>query len=235
MSHIRRVAPLCALALVPTASLVAQQRFEGKIVAQTSFKPGRSSTVGISEKWPKERIDVTNQRGQVIIIVDFNAGTRTVILPAKKEYWEVNIADRARELRRAVEERGYVPGSLTVAVVVTPTTRTATIAGYPCKYYTLGADQKVDMCVATGLGEYLADREVDGASAMGGTPGTDTLYDDLGRRFPGGYFPLQILSRANGPERTVFQVKSITRSSIPDATFAVPAGYTKIPPPQIPA
>lgn len=207
--------------------------FEGTVTATTAFKPGQHSTVTFTEKWPRERYDiVTKDRGKLIVLYDLEKGSRTVIVPSRKVYWTVDVSERAKQWRDAVERAGYTPGPATI--VVAPTTRTDKIAGRTCKYFTVGYEQEADVCAASGMGEYIADQEIDGARAMGGKgPARDTMYDDLGSRFPGGFFPLKIVSRADGPERVVWQVTSIDRHPVPDDTFDVPPGYTQTAPPRI--
>ncbi len=222
--------------LAPLAILfvVQQGRFEGTVTANTAFIKGHTGKATFTQKWPKERLDVTlTAIGKVTVLYDFDARTRTVINPSKKQYWTVDMGERAKEWRQALEEDGYQPRAGTV--VVSKTSRTDEIAGHPCKFFTVGSAQMIDVCVANNMGVFVADPEINGAQAMGGTTNTstDTTYDDLGSRFPGGYFPLKIISRANGPERVVWQVTSIDRHDVGDKEFVIPEGYTKTSPPPI--
>src|SRR5579872_3324578 len=113
-----------------------QSSFEGTVTAKTAFLPGHSSTVTYTAKWPKERFEINSREyGKATVVYDFNKGTRTVMIPAKKVYWTVNIAQRAQEIAQAMGASGQPTG--TTMIVVTPTTRTDQILGKTCKYFTL--------------------------------------------------------------------------------------------------
>jgi hypothetical protein len=211
MPHLLRVLPVVALATT-TLALPAQvetiNAFEGAVTMRTWFVQGHSGNLAVQVKWPRERLDYTGSEGEkATVVYDFDAGSRTVIDP--------KMADHGLALRRSA------------AIVVTPTNKTDNVVGKTCKYYSLGTEKLIDVCVASGLGEFMVDEQMSGSRAMGGTVQTDTLYDDLGSSFPGGYFPLKIISRASGTARTVLQVMSIERKQISDDVFKVPGGYTK--------
>jgi hypothetical protein len=222
---------LVPLALILGTFAAAQDgRFEGTVSAKTAFNPGQHSTLLYTSKWPRERFDLDNSvHGKVAVIYNWDAGTRTVLVPAKKIYWVIDLDAKAKQLQAAVENSGYKPEP--ASIVVTPTSRSEKIAGHPCKYVTVGYEQAIDICVANDMGEFVADQEIDGARAMGGPQKRDTMYDDLGGRFPGGYFPLKIVSRADGPERVVWLVTAVNRTTVPDKAFTIPDGYTKVDPP----
>jgi hypothetical protein len=218
--------------LVLALTAAQDGRFEGTVTANTAFQKGQHSTFVFTSKWPRERYDLDNSaRGKVTVLYNWDNNTRTVIVPAKKTYWVVDLDQRAKELRAAVESSGYQPQP--TSIVITPTTRTDKIAGHPCKYVTVGYEQAVDICVANDMGEFVPDQEIDGARAMGGPAARDTAYDDLGGRFPGGYFPLKIVSRADGPERVVWLVTGVKRAPVSDKVFAIPQGYTRTDPPPL--
>jgi hypothetical protein len=230
MPHLLRVLPVVALATT-TLALPAQvetiNAFEGAVTMRTWFVQGHSGNLAVQVKWPRERLDYTGSEGEkATVVYDFDAGSRTVIDPKKKQYYVVNIGQRAQALREAMADHGLALRR-SAAIVVTPTNKTDNVVGKTCKYYSLGTEKLIDVCVASGLGEFMVDEQMSGSRAMGGTVQTDTLYDDLGSSFPGGYFPLKIISRASGTARTVLQVMSIERKQISDDVFKVPGGYTK--------
>jgi len=212
------------------------QRFEGTVKARTAFLSQNGGTVTFTEKWPMERFDIVSQDyGKAIILVDFDKNTRTVIIPAKKQYWTINRGERLKELAAAMEQQGYKPVAVGVATVVTATDRTDQVAGVSCKYYKLGAAQNVDVCVAKNIGQYMLRAQQQAAAALGIPQQAllDSSYDNLGARFPGGYFPLRIVSRASGSPQVTWQVESISRHAVADSMFALPEGYTQIPPPNL--
>ena len=212
------------------------QRFEGTVKARTAFLSTAGGTLTFTEKWPNERFDINSQQyGKAIVLVDFAKGTRTTIIPAKRQYWTINRGQRLQELASAMNQQGQQLIAVGVATVVTPTTRTDNVAGTPCTYYKLGADQKVDACVASNIGQYMPAAQKDAANALG-IPSEallDSSYDNLGSRFPGGYFPLRIVSRESGSPQVVWQVESIQRHTVADSLFAIPSGYTEVPAPKL--
>src|SRR5579872_1339407 len=144
-----------------------QSSFEGTVTAKTAFIPGHSSTVTYIAKWPHERFEINSrEHGSAVVLYDFDKGTRTVMLPARKIYWTVDIAQRAQQIAQAIEQSGYQPSGPTT-VVVTPTTRTDQIVGKTCKYFTLGSAQDTDVCVANNMGQYIPDAQVNAAQALG--------------------------------------------------------------------
>jgi hypothetical protein len=221
---------LCAAVLCLPVALL-QDRFEGTVTMRTAFVPDSHADIVITKKWPRERLDIASSKyGKATVMYDFHAGTRTVWLPAKKVYWREYIAQHAQRLRAAVEDPNYRPAPS--GIIISPTNRTDTVAGHTCHYATVGADQVVDVCAATGLGQFVADKQIDGARALLGKSDADTAYDDLGSRFPGGYLPLKIVSRASTTPRTVLEVTRIQRMTVPDKTFDVPSSYQQIQPPE---
>jgi hypothetical protein len=212
------------------------QRFEGTVKARTAFLSTSGGTLTFSEKWPNERFDINSQQyGKAVVLVDFAKGTRTTIIPAKHQYWTINRGQRLQDLAKAMNQQGQQLLAVGVTTVVTPTARTDMVAGTPCKYYKLGAAQNVDACVATNIGQFMPAAQTDAANALGIPTAAllDSNYDNLGSRFPGGYFPLRIVSRASGSPRVVWQVESIQRHAVSDSLFAIPAGYTEVPAPKL--
>ena len=228
---------LSIIAIALTGVLFQQtQRFEGTVRARTAFLSTSGGTLTFTEKWPNERFDINSQQyGKAVVLVDFDKGTRTTIIPAKHQYWTVQRGQRLQEMAAAMNQQGKQLIAVGVTTVVTPTSRTDMVAGTPCKYYKLGAAQNVDACVASNIGQYMPQAQKDAASALGIPHAAllDSSYDNLGSRFPGGYFPLRIVSRESGSPQVVWQVESIQRHAVADSVFAIPQGYKEVPAPKL--
>jgi hypothetical protein len=206
---------LAAACLVATASSrLTAQGFDG-VIQFVSYEdhPSQPDTMTQTTKGSKLRIEGMGRHGGAMIM---NGASRIVILPEQKQYMELPANLGAKEAARAsIKHHG----------VAMKTGKTETIAGIPCEDWHYkgtsaeGKPEEGDACVAKGAG-LMINRLAGGISQhvfdAGGQEFNDAINNGGG-----------IMKVVENGTVTFLAVKA-QASSVPDAMFEPPAGYTKM-------
>jgi hypothetical protein len=161
-----------------------------------------------------------------VTLMDLSSGEVTTLFPKTKTYMAMSGGEKAQEMAK---EAGNAPIDFPK---VTSTGKTETIAGVTCEHWLIG--DKMDMCVAKGLGYY----------GGGGSSGILDKLKNLALRdkikaqldanpefakfVEGGAFPLKMTNIENGQSKTIMEVTAVERKSLDDSLFTVPADYKKM-------
>jgi hypothetical protein len=173
-----------------------------------------------------------------IIITDLSKGESISLLPGQKAYMTFSF----EEMMKAAtpDEEQQFPK-------LTATGQKETIAGYSCEHYLMGnqqnEQQKVDMCVAKGLGFF----GMGGSSGkLGGMMFSSKMKEkaaanpEWSKFLEGGAFPLKMTVTEGAKTTMSTEVSSVERKKLDDALFKAPADYKEmkapgsIPMPSIP-
>jgi uncharacterized protein DUF4412 len=160
-----------------------------------------------------------------VVIMDLSSMTMTTLDPQAKTYMIIKAGEKVTEM----------PKDTTPIPVpkVTSTGKTETIAGYACKHWLF--DDKMDMCMAQGLGNF---NEGASGGVLDRLKALTNTQLQANREFAefaeGGAYPLKTAVLENGQWKTLMEVSKIDRKSLDDSIFAVPADYKKTELPEIP-
>lgn len=206
----------CAVAvLVALPAGAAAQSFEGRVTAEMGGSP-----VVIIAKDGKSRMEMSTSGMQMTMIMDYQAGQITTLMPAQQMYMRMDMK-QMEQMARSMGQTG------TDAPKFTRTGKRETIAGISCEHILmeLKDGKQMDVCAASGMGYFGA-----GGGAPGGRggPGLPAGYEQLMREFQDGFFPLRMES-IEGTKRTqMMLVKSVERQRVDPALFEVPAGFQEM-------
>ena len=215
--------------------------FEGLITSKMNTG-GQPMEIRYAIKGSRTRIETQLTAGgsqMGAMLMDFAAGTQTMLIPQMKTYTTVNWNEEGG-IKKMAEKMAEKAGSGD-SFKATPTGKTETIAGHTCTHWILGEKQDTDACLAKGLGFF------------GGGGDSGGLFDQL-RSFAlgdkakaalqsnpeflkfveGGVFPLKLATIENGQPRTIMEVTSVEQKPLDDSLFAIPADYKKMEIPGIP-
>ena len=205
---------LAAAALVGTAAPpLFAQGFDG-VMQFVSYEnhPERPDTMTQMTKGNKLRIEGMGKGGVMIM----NGTSRIVTLPERKQYVELPASLGDKESSREFAKRHGV---------AVKTGKTETVAGIPCEdwHYT-GTDDdgkanEGDVCVAKGAG-LMFSRLAGGMS--------EHMFDDVGPAFSDVIKNGGGIMKATNNGKVSFVAVKAQATSLPDAMFAPPAGYTKM-------
>ena len=207
----------CAVAvLVALPAGAAAQSFEGRVTAELSGSP-----VVIIAKDGKSRMEMSASGMQMTMIMDYQAGQITTLMPAQQMYMRTDLK-QMEQIARSMGQTG------TDALKFTRTGKRETIAGISCEHILmeLKDGKQMDVCAASGMGYFGAG----GGAPMGGRvgPGLPAGYEQLMREFKDGFFPL-MMEAIEGTKRTqMMLVKAVERQRVDPALFEVPAGYQEM-------
>ena len=202
----------------------AQSPFQG-VVTGTYYGDAGTPAVEYTQsiKGQRVRMDMSMSGMSMSSLVDIEAGTVTSLMHEQRKYMVINF-------NQVTGQAGGAPKM----PKITATGRRETIAGINCEHYLINiADQQdMDVCAAKGMG--FGSPQGGGRGTRGPAAALPVTYEELAQQFKDGFFPLKI-ERVRGSERRlVMQVKAIERKALPDATFAMPAGYTEMKIPGMP-
>lgn len=209
-------AVVMAASFIPS-SRVAAQAFEGVI----TVRMGGASRDGT----PLPDLEYMARGGKMRLNVKSPMGTLAIIaVPTEKKLYtllEAQAMYMEQPLTTDLGKGAATPN--TPAPVITRTGKKETIAGYECEHVLIAAGQgSTDVCMARGLGPFLAAGATLGAAAL--PAWQRALADDGG-------FPLKV-SRGDGT--TQLEVTKIEKRTLPASLFAVPDNYTKMDMPRRP-
>lgn len=198
----RHNAALALGCLLGLARAAAAADFEGQVDYMVTSE-GRSQPLSFLVRGPKARIDVNG--GQAAAIIDGDAHTQVVLMPARKMYMSMAV-------QRSVAESADKQSRPTA---LRKTGKRETIAGVACEVYAYkNEDGEGELCNARGLGRFLP---VQGGPGGGGWPFERVLAGS-------DVFPLRINHRGkDGP--TQLLATKVDRRSIDPALFQPPADY----------
>lgn len=211
------IAFVVAGALIPAA---ARAQSDGVTTVVLHSKAEGDRTIVQWAKGKKTRLDMTRPAGEgggggnVSIIVDGDAGTRTMVMHERKMYMTGET--------RAGGGRPDAGGGDKTAW--TKTGKTETVAGVSCQiYHGVGVDeagkkQEADACIAKGAG-FRVDR-MSTRGPMGGGALGRMLQMDVGPDQG-----LMKLTSYEGGPHVDLEVTKIEKKAPTDADFQPPAGY----------
>lgn len=220
---------LLGAALLAPAALAAQE-FEGMVRVRMSGG-GTDQAVEITQyvKGTMIRQEMSMGGMEMVTLLNTEDGALTMLMPSQRMYMEIG-GPGMRGMAGA--DRGGEPPALTA------TGRKETIAGHECEYYTMTTEdgQKIDLCVAKGLGwGWLGGGGGMGgrgmgmggmAGAGGGGPQLDARWVKFWREhFSDGFFPLKLMG-GTGDGNFVMEVLEVVRRAVSDDLMRVPEGYT---------
>jgi hypothetical protein len=167
-------------------------------------------------KGNKVRQEMSMMGPDVVSIIDGDAGTGLMLMPAMQSYMKMDF--------KALASQAGSVGTPTI----TPTGTTETVVGHTCENYTVTMPNgTMQMCVAKDLGFYSGSLNASGGT--GGNPSMQAYTEVFRKTFPDGFFPLKMTVGAEGMAMTM-TVTKIEPKSVSDDQFKqdVPAGYTEM-------
>ena len=139
------------------------EAFEGLITSKMSLT-SQQMEIRYSIKGARSRVETQLAAGGVqtgVVLMDFAAGTQTMLVPQMKTYMTTNWNDEGG-LKNLAEK-----AASNTFLKATPTGKTETIAGHSCTHWIIGDKQDMDTCLAKGLGYF------------GGGGGANDAFDKL--------------------------------------------------------
>lgn len=220
MQRVIRSILSCTLFAFVVAPVTAQD-FEG-VVTMSMNIPNMGMAVEMTHtaKAGKVRSEVNMMGQQMITVIDSEAGTGLVLMPAMQAYMRMDLKEAMANANQGQEDQ--LPS-------IEATGQTETIAGHQCEHYNVTVNQNVmDMCVAKDLGFFSGSMGMGGGQSVGGLQGANSdVWREL---FEDGFFPLSISMTQNAMQISM-QVTNIERRSVSDDLFnlEIPDGYTEMP------
>jgi Domain of unknown function (DUF4412) len=170
-------------------------------------------------KGNKTRLEGMGRGGGAMIM---NGTSRIIILPEQKQYMELPAGFGGKDAEReSAKHHG----------IAVKTGKTENVAGISCEdWHYKGTDedgkpQEGDVCVAKGAGFML--------NRLGGGV-TEHMFDEGGQAFGDALKNGGGLMKATNNGKIAFVAVKAQATSLPDAMFAPPAGYTKMDMSQMP-
>jgi hypothetical protein len=206
---------LAAACLLATASSrLAAQGFDG-VMQFVNYEdhPDHPDTMTQMTKGSKIRMEGMGRGGGAMIMDGTN---RIIILPEQKQYMELP-ADLGSKQAAAESARHHG--------VATKTGKTETVAGIPCEDWHYkgtkddGTVEEGEVCLAKGAGLMIN-------RIAGGMMGH--FFDAGGQAFNDAINSGSGILKATNNGKVSFVAVRAQASSVPDAMFAPPAGYTKM-------
>jgi hypothetical protein len=201
------------IVLLATVVLMSQGTFEGTVTYQVTGNNGRTMTFDYVAKGNKVLLQPRDSAPGAMgaMIVDLDAKTRTVVVPARKMYMTMPITD---DNAAAMRMDSTMKNARVVKI------GSETVAGVPCDDYTTVGAANGDsgtVCIAHGMGNWVM-------MGMGANPLAmmEQRIQGLSAAASGGFFPIK-WSGANGDHMVAVKIE---QKHVDPATFAPPAGYT---------
>jgi uncharacterized protein DUF4412 len=199
--------------LASAAPPLFAQGFDG-VIQFVSYEnhPEHPDTMTQMTKGNKVRLEGMGKGGAMII----NGTNRIIVIPEQKQYME---------LPMDLGEKATAGESAKHHGVAVKTGKTENVAGIPCEdWHYKGTDddgkaQEGDVCVAQGAG-FMLNRLAGGV--------TEHMFDEGGQAFNQAMKNGGGLMKATNNGKVSFVAVKAQATSLPDAMFAPPAGYTKM-------
>ena len=208
---------LAVASLLTAAHTFAADAFEGKVSLAITAEKGRTQTLNYSIKGQKLRMDIETEGKAMTSIMDMGKLEMLMLMPEQQMYMVMPI-------KKPVEQAMAKQGESTADIEVTG--KTETILGYKCNQILVKDKGAVtEMWVAEGLGAFMGMGSGGGGGRKGGGAAAAKWEEALKGK---GGFPLRVISRdAKGRESFKMEATKIEPGSLPDSSFAPPAGYQK--------
>ncbi len=199
---------LATLGSIPTATTHAQDSFEGTVTFEARGERGEASEFEYSMKGKRIRFEPQDPGTPMYMVMDLEAEVMRMVMTSENMYMEIPIPDAEEE---KVKESTGEP---------VKTNRTDVVAGRKCEIWTMKEGGKsFEMCVARDLGTFMQ-----GAGPMSRNA-TPAWQRELRK---GGFFPLRVVEKTAGADRTVLVATKIEQGKLDDSMFGVPAGAKKM-------
>lgn len=214
MIALMAAAPFCASckrsSIVKIASLVS---FEGRI-DMTMTTPGAAampSAMSYEVKGAKARIEIDAFGTPFVTVTDMSAQKSWTFDATTHTYTELDQS-----------AKGSVPAATKSAARATNTGRHDTIAGYACDVWAIDdpTAMRAELCMASGM--HMISLGALGPFSMFAST-SDAWSEVMSKGFP---LRIELIDRSSGPFAKI-EATRISKTSIPDSEFEVPAGYTK--------
>lgn len=197
-----RIAGLALAAMVLPAAVSAQEDFEGTIRYQMTMS-GMSMEMTQHVKGKKLRQDMDMGMGAMSTVIDFEAGTLTMMMPGGGVQ-TMSMSDLQAMAGVSDED---------MDIEVTATGQTETVAGHQCEHFIVKQTQgEADICAAKGLGFVMA--------SMGASSASMKAWEELRARFNEGFLPLKVTMNTEQGQATM-QALSVERKSLSDDLFKI--------------
>lgn len=208
---------VCAL-LVPAALVAAP--FEGKVNFKMSTD-GKAQDMLYSIKGDKIRIDMPGMQAMGGAILDMGKKEMTMIMPEQQMYMTTSMSEGKEAPTKQADD-----------VKVEKTSETEKILGYlATKYLATSKDSTTEMWLAEGLGVFASMPNQGGGGGGGlfgrkkAAPSSQAWESALAGKE---LFPLRVVSKdKKGKESFRMEATAVDKTSLPDSSFAPPAGYQK--------
>lgn len=209
---------LCTLA----SGGLAAQAFEGVVTWQMSEK---NQQMVQTYKGGMVRTEMGREGRQAVMIMDAAGKKMTMIMPSEKMYMTMDLSQGG--------PMGGMDHGPAKTPKITATGKTETIAGRSCEVYRYaeeeGKPDKMEMCVAKGLGYFLM-------GSGGGMGRRDPMADVTGaaanpeyaRLYKDGFFPLRVSKLEGGKAEQMTIVTKLEPKTVDASAFQVPAGYQEM-------
>jgi hypothetical protein len=169
------------------------------------------------------------------MLMDLSSATQTMLIPQSKTYMTMNLREMADKLSEAApkDSAGDFPK-------VTSTGKSETIAGYTCQHWLIGDEQKMDVCMAKGLGFFGGGQsggifdQLKNLALSAKIKAQIAANPEFAKFVEGGAFPLKMEQIKDGQSKTILEVSSVEKKSLDDSLFTVPADYRKMEIPGMP-
>jgi hypothetical protein len=206
--------------LIPAAALAAD--FEGTVTMKMSGKEaagkgsGSDATMNLSLKGGLTRVNVDARGSGIGVIMDPSKQQMTILMEQQRAYMVQPLP--AATVTAAVSDKAS-------GMTLEKSGQTEKILGYDCTKYVAqdkAKNQITELWVTEELGAFMGFGG--GGGPMGGRGGPapqgwETLLQ--GKNF----FPMRVISTANGKEVGRVEVTAVDKKSLPDSLFTVPDGW----------
>ena len=215
-----RLAHVCLVLVASTLAMSACSRpsslasFEGRITMHTTGGAGDAHDMTVAAKGDKLRFDLAGPGGSPThAVYDPAANQLMVFLDTQKQYMNLDFSSPAA-----------TPNTSPSTSVITKSGAHKTVAGYDCEQWTVkdASAHRSEVCIAQGIAYFDPSRLRPGAARE---PESALAKEFREKKS----FPLESIEYgADGKEVSRMEVLKIEATGLPDADFAVPAGYSKV-------
>jgi hypothetical protein len=212
-----RAAGVAFSALLVTGPLAAQG-FEGSVTYKLPTAKKGTGEMVQHYKGSRVRMEGMGREGGAMIM-DATAGTMMMIMPSEKMYMTMDLKGHMGNDKADPKD-----------AKVTPLGTKETIAGRSCENYLVGDKQEDEICVAKGMGFFLAGTPSGpmGGSMRGGDPTDLAANPELRKMFKDGFFPLRISKIKGGKREVEMEATLIEPKTLDASLFEPPAGYKEM-------
>jgi hypothetical protein len=199
---------LATVGSIATATTHAQDPFEGTVTFEARGERGEASAFEYSMKGKRVRFEPQDPGTPMYMVMDLEAEVMRMVMTGENMYMEIPIPDvETEKTTKSANEP-------------VKTDRTDEVAGRKCEIWTMTEGGKsFEMCVARDLGTFM---QGGGPMARNATP---AWQRELRK---GGFFPLRVVEKTSGADKTVLVATKIEQGKLDDSMFGVPAGAKKM-------